>query len=469
MSLRVLEDERLGYAILEFDAALAAPDLSISIRSRLRQGAYLGPGGQWQRLPHYFPAQRVDGDASRTRYRVGPDIVNHMMEFDRVEVATEDKSLREETEWENAVPEISARSVHTLYVASGPSEREPQPAAGAEPSVAPSLPPPPEPEAAPPEPPPASKPAEPAAALPMPAATQPDAPPAPPPSPRPMPPWLAAVLALVLLVVGVQSWLLRCQLFGLACTWQHEPAPPVAQPVPPVASPSPPVAKSAPPVGAPAPPVALACAETLIESAPCGVPRCFTTPEARGRPEAQSILAKADAACRDDQEANKARSCVDTKHAAKQDCDIRSACIAPYLAAITNGRSRIDLEARGRDADVVCARQRAAHAPPPTNDPTALVGSKWTGTLDRWELFFEFRPDGKMKWWWGYKPTYWEVNLWEDATWTLTGDAIHINDTGCGGIYNKIAYEGKIVGNRMEGTAQYSEKNKIVTWSATKN
>ena len=48
-------------------------------------------------------------------YRVGPEIVNHMMEFDRVEIATEDNVVRAEAEWQNAVPEITARPVHTIY------------------------------------------------------------------------------------------------------------------------------------------------------------------------------------------------------------------------------------------------------------------------------------------------------------------------------------------------------------------
>ncbi|HXW26808.1 MAG TPA: hypothetical protein VEK73_18850 [Xanthobacteraceae bacterium] len=412
MSLRVLEDERLGYAILEFDAALAAPSLSISICSRLRQGAYLGPGGQWQRLPHYFAAQRVDGDASSTRYRIGPDIVNHMMEFDRVEVATADKNLREETEWENAVPEISARAAHTLYLAPGPSEREPQPAAGAEPSVAPPPAHPPEREAAPPEPPPAS--------------AQPDARPAPPPSPRPTPPWLAAVLALVLLVVGVQSWLLRCQLFGLACTPQHEPALPIAQPAPPVAQPAPPVtppappvaqppppvAKAAPPVTAPAPPLAgpvpgLACAEMLIESMPCNVPTCFSAPEARGRPEAQSILDRAEAAC---------------------------------------------------------LRRREGRAPAAPSDPTGLVGTKWSGTANGrvglQGLAFEFQANGKMKYWWLDQSNRSTITGGGDATWRQTGDAIHIDANG--------TFDGRIAGNRMQGTGQNGPEW-TWTWSVTKD
>ncbi|HXW25452.1 MAG TPA: hypothetical protein VEK73_11965 [Xanthobacteraceae bacterium] len=334
MSLRVLDDERLGYAVLKFDKALEAQSLSISVRSRLQQGAYLGPDGKWQRLPHYFAAQRIDGDATSTRYRVGPEIVNYMMEFDRVEIATEDKSLREEAEWENAVPEMSARSTHTIYRGPGPTQQEPQRPVAAAPPVPPPPPaPPPEPVQVAPRPPP----------------PRPARPVAPPPPPRPpggTPPWLSAGLA-ALVIIGVTAWLMRCQLFGVSCPLIDEPA------------------------------RNLACAEQKLVSAPCDVPNCFATADARARPEAQGVLARGERACRDaqksppgptitvqpgaeGQEAKKALACADAKHAARQDCDVQSACIAPYRAAYPNGQARIDLEVRGHDAVVACAELTAA-------------------------------------------------------------------------------------------------------------
>ena len=309
MSLRVLDDERLGYAVLEFDKALDEPSLSISIRSATQHGAYLGPDGQWQHIPHYFPAQRIDGDAERTRYRVGPEIVNYMMEFDQVEVATADDSLHEKAKWENAVPEMSARSTHTIY--RGPGRQRP---VAARPPAAP-----------PPGPPPASPPAPVEEAPPEPA--QAEVPPAPPRPSRSIVPLLVGALAL-LLVLGAAAFFMRCQLFGV-CPPQDD------------------LARS------------LACAEQKLGAAPCDVQGCFATAELRARPEAKDIIAKADTACRDDQEAKKARACADTRHAAKQDCDVQSACVAPYAAAFPNGRARVELEKRARDAGALCAAARA--------------------------------------------------------------------------------------------------------------
>jgi hypothetical protein len=114
MGLQVLDDERPGYAILEFDPAIEALTLSISVHSRLHD-SYLGPDGEWQKTPYFFPAERVGGDASSTRYRIGPAIVNHMMAMDQIEVAAEDGRISAETVWENAVPEIFAPSRHRIY------------------------------------------------------------------------------------------------------------------------------------------------------------------------------------------------------------------------------------------------------------------------------------------------------------------------------------------------------------------
>src|ERR1700761_3544539 len=115
MRLRVLDAERLGYAILEFDSALSEPALSISIHSAAQQ-AYLGPEGQWQRTPHFFSARRIGGDdTNRSHFQVGPDVVNHMMQDDQIEDATADKKIFTETIWENAAPERAPRPAHRIY------------------------------------------------------------------------------------------------------------------------------------------------------------------------------------------------------------------------------------------------------------------------------------------------------------------------------------------------------------------
>jgi hypothetical protein len=129
MSLRVLDDDRPGYALLAFDGRLTPPRLSISIRS-LNSNTYLGPSGQWQRTPHYFDAKRSGEEGGKTQYRVGPEIVNFLLEHEPIEVATSDATVREETLWENAVPQMTAsHSDYFIYrePATAPDEHQ-QPA-----------------------------------------------------------------------------------------------------------------------------------------------------------------------------------------------------------------------------------------------------------------------------------------------------------------------------------------------------
>ncbi len=63
MRLRVLDDDRPGYAQLAFDGPLSQPKLALSVRSQ-REGAFLGADGNWQKTAHFFTASRIGGDAN---------------------------------------------------------------------------------------------------------------------------------------------------------------------------------------------------------------------------------------------------------------------------------------------------------------------------------------------------------------------------------------------------------------------
>jgi hypothetical protein len=174
MRLRVLDDDRPGYAQLAFDGPLDQPTLTVSVRS-LREGAYLGPDGKWQRSAHFFTATRISGDARSTFYRVGPQIVNFLPDLEIVEFAAADGSFRFETTWENATPQLAGdRRGHSIYHEPAQRPQTPQFRQRAEAPVAPPQPPPPPPEppVPPPEPPPAP--------VQMPRAALLDAPPPPP-------------------------------------------------------------------------------------------------------------------------------------------------------------------------------------------------------------------------------------------------------------------------------------------------
>jgi hypothetical protein len=160
MRLRVLDDDRPGYAQLAFDSPLSQPTLAVSVRS-LREGAYLGPDGKWQRSAHFFPASRISGDARSTLYRVGPQIVNFLPDLESVEFAAADGSFRLETTWENATPQLAGdKKGRSIYQEQAQRPQTPQlrkradaPVAPPEPPVPPP-PPRPEPPVPPPEPPP---------------------------------------------------------------------------------------------------------------------------------------------------------------------------------------------------------------------------------------------------------------------------------------------------------------------------
>ncbi|MGP0061557.1 MAG: hypothetical protein ACLPID_19985 [Beijerinckiaceae bacterium] len=114
MRLRVLDEDRPGYAQLAFDSPLSQPTLALSVRSQ-QEGGFLGPDGAWQKAAHFFTATRIGGDAGSALYRVGPEIVNHLRELDLVQFAARDGSFRVETTWENAVPQMLPRQGGRIY------------------------------------------------------------------------------------------------------------------------------------------------------------------------------------------------------------------------------------------------------------------------------------------------------------------------------------------------------------------
>jgi hypothetical protein len=278
MSLRVLDDDRPGFALLSFGAKLEQPSLSLSIRS-LRENAFLGPEGKWQRAAHFFVAERAGETSRGTEYRVGPEIVNHLLEHDQIIVATEDGSLREQTLWENAIPQMpGSGGGHSIYrppvkvvgTESAPAKTQSRPA-----PEPPPKPEPPAPVAAPPEP---APPPPQVVAKPEPA--PPQRPQITPPAPSPTPPtnWLkylalAAIPVVLIALFAVPQ--VRCGLFGMSC-----PAPvPTPTPTPiRTATPTPTASSPTPNPSEEALTRALSCASAVEASRkPCDVAGCFRT------------------------------------------------------------------------------------------------------------------------------------------------------------------------------------------------
>ncbi|WP_026606808.1 hypothetical protein [Methylocapsa acidiphila] len=118
--MRVFEGGQPGYAILVFDREMESPSLSLAVRSmQVAQGAYLGPSGAFEREPHYFNAVRVAAPKGGFGYQVGPDVVNHLMEDDQIEVSAEDVGLVETGYWANATPLMTSGRAATLTLLAG--------------------------------------------------------------------------------------------------------------------------------------------------------------------------------------------------------------------------------------------------------------------------------------------------------------------------------------------------------------
>jgi hypothetical protein len=260
MSVRVLDGERPGYAIFVFDRPVEAASLRLAVKSlQVHPGAYVGPNGSFGRQPSYFDASRVLGDDGVAGFRVGPEIVNYFLDYDQIEVRSEDGLLCEQGLWENATPSMSP---------------------GAPPPVA--APPPPRPGPAP------------AAASPSPSTGAPSAPPPEPPlaaSERRASGalWRYAIIgAAALIVAGVAATLpsLRCAVFHSGCPAPEDPKP---QPVD---------SKQAP-HGANQ---SLVDARACAAANPCVAEACYRAhlagADAAGKTVAQAEIARATDACR---------------------------------------------------------------------------------------------------------------------------------------------------------------------------
>lgn len=118
MGVWISEGERPGEGVLTVDPAIEGPILWVSVRSLLfRPGEYLTPDGRWMKTPHFFAAPRIADEDSPPRYRVGPDIVNHALAFDRIEIARKgDAKPLGAIDWPELAPgPVGAASPHSVY------------------------------------------------------------------------------------------------------------------------------------------------------------------------------------------------------------------------------------------------------------------------------------------------------------------------------------------------------------------
>lgn len=200
MSVRVLDGEQPGYAVLVFDKQIDSPSLRLAIKSfQVGQGAYLGPSGAWDRSPHFFTAARVETPKGGFGYRVGPEVVNYLLEDDHIEASSDDGLLREDGYWANATPLMMPGGARPHTFVASTADAPSAPSAPVPPSVAPPQP-----------------------------SSSPASPPAPPPNPREswqLPDWLpSAAAAAVLLTVAIVALVpsLRCSVFGSGCAAPSE-------------------------------------------------------------------------------------------------------------------------------------------------------------------------------------------------------------------------------------------------------
>ncbi len=112
MALRIKEGDRPGFAVFEFDGAMAAGEISFSLQSLAsRNGLFLSKDGAWEKTPYYFKAKQLPSVGGTTHYLVGPEVVNHVRNQDTVEIApppNQPAFAAAEMTWENAAPEIQA-------------------------------------------------------------------------------------------------------------------------------------------------------------------------------------------------------------------------------------------------------------------------------------------------------------------------------------------------------------------------
>lgn len=342
MSLRILEGERPGLAVLAFGAVPDAAELRLSFRSlSTSERLFLGPAGKWQKAPYFFSAVR--GDDHRA-FVVGPDVVNHLADQDRIEVASESGDVREETIWENAAPAFQpSQQTLTIHrdVPPKPLNHE-RPATGTRAGASAGENRDGAPEEARPAEPGEGRRDEQATAGADTSLTGGDAN-IPRPDRKPLLIVAAAVgvviLAAVVLMLAVPG--LRCSLLGHGC-----PAP-----------------------GDHGLAEALACGVRMTESAPCEVAGCFTAYEAAVGPqgvaaEVARLKGNAAALCargQDEQKAaDRARQCVERSRTQRQVCAIEPECVAPFRTAFPNSPALAELNGAAQQARTQCEEDRAA-------------------------------------------------------------------------------------------------------------
>ncbi|WP_454914948.1 hypothetical protein [Xanthobacter sediminis] len=342
MSLRILEGERPGLAVLAFGTAPDAAELRLSFRSlSTSERLFLGPAGKWQKAPYFFCVVR--GEDGR-QFVVGPDVVNHLADQDRIEVASEGGDVREETIWENATPAfLPSEHTHTIHRELPPKPLDKKPldnkpldnkgpvteirdgaraetrprdlgegvggdraTAAADTSLAENT------EIGKPD---RKRLLIAAAAV------------------------GAAILAAVVLVLAVPA--LRCAALGRDC-----PAP-----------------------GDHGLREALACGMRVKETAPCEVAGCFAAYEAAVGPqgiaaEVTRLKGEAAALCarggNEQKAADQARQCIARNRTQRQFCAIEPECVAPFRTAFPNAPALAELDAAAQQARAQCEADRAA-------------------------------------------------------------------------------------------------------------
>jgi hypothetical protein len=129
--VRVLDGDQPGHAVLLFDRQVESQTLRLAFK-HIGQGAYLWPEGSLQRSPYFFDAERVQTPRG-VGFQVGPEVVNHLLEDDHIEAASEDGLLTESGFWGAVTPSLSMirREGSPSILVSGPAHVAAPPAPAA--------------------------------------------------------------------------------------------------------------------------------------------------------------------------------------------------------------------------------------------------------------------------------------------------------------------------------------------------
>ena len=113
MGVRVSDDDRPGFAILDFGREIAPGDVLIALKSkRLRPDEFVDNSGKWSKTPFMFRA--VKRTEAAGTYLIGPEIVNHdFLAHDLIEVAVQNSTVVEELDWPELTPNPKASPLTT--------------------------------------------------------------------------------------------------------------------------------------------------------------------------------------------------------------------------------------------------------------------------------------------------------------------------------------------------------------------